>query len=70
MARYSKEEKALMLYSLSLMQGETNIWSEETRNKLSNLINKVDTPFYNGTGRYDDSYSRYIESWEAEGIYD
>jgi len=59
-----------MLYSLSLMQGETNIWSEETRNKLSNLINKVDTPFYNGTGMYDDSYGRYIESWEAAGIYD
>ena len=70
MARYSKEEKALMLYSLSLMQGETAIWNDETHEKLSNLINKVDTPFYNGTGRYDDSYSRYIESWEAEGIYD
>tara|TARA_R110000823_G_C15617677_1_gene467227 strand:+ start:352 stop:564 length:213 start_codon:yes stop_codon:yes gene_type:complete len=70
MARYSKEEKALMTYALCLMKGETEIWNKQTHKKLSNLINKVDTPFYNGTGMYDESYLRYQESWEAEGIYD
>jgi hypothetical protein len=68
MARYSKEEKALMLYGLSLMQGETLMWNDQTHKKLSNLIDKVDTPFYNGTGMYDDSYLRYQESWEADDI--
>lgn len=68
MARYSKEEKALILYGLNLMKGETNLWNEQTHQKLANLIDKVDVPFYNGTGRYDESYLRYIESWEAEDI--
>jgi hypothetical protein len=68
MARYSKEEKALMLYGLSLMQGETLMWNDQTHKKLSNLIDKVYTPFYNGTGMYDDSYLRYQESWEADDI--
>ena len=36
--------------------------------KLANLIDKVDAPFYNGTGRYDESYLTYIKSWEAEDI--
>lgn len=70
MARYSKEEKALILYGLSLMQGESVLWNDQTHAKLSNLINKVEKPFDNGTGTYDDSYLRYQESWEAEGIYD
>ena len=70
MARYSKEEKALMLYSLSLMQGNSDLWSEETHEKLSKLINKVDTPFYDNAGSYNDSYLKFQESWEAEGIYD
>ena len=51
MARYSKEEKALILYGLNLMKGETNLWNEQTHQKLANLIDKVDVPFYNGTGR-------------------
>jgi hypothetical protein len=68
MARYSKEEKALMLYGLSLMQGETHLWNDQTHQKLSKLINKVDMPFDNGTGMYDDSYLRYQESWEADDI--
>ena len=70
MARYSKEEKALMLYGLSLMQGETHLWNDQTHQKLSKLINKVDMPFDNGIGTYDDSYLKYQESWEAKGIYD
>lgn len=70
MARYSKEEKALMTYALSLMKGESHMWNDQTHEKLSNLINKVDTPFDKGTGMYDDSYLRYQESWEAEDLYD
>ncbi len=70
MARYSKEEKALILYGLSLMRGESAMWNDKTNQKLSNLIHKVDIPFYNGSGMYDDSYLKYQESWEAEDLYD
>jgi len=69
MARYSKEEKAFILYGLSLMKGESEMWNDQTHDKLCNLIDKVDTPFYNGSGIYDDSYLKYQESWEAKDLY-
>ena len=68
MARYTKEEKAMMLYALSYMKGESDLWNEQTHKKLANLINKVDTPFCNGTQFYDKSFGKYIKSWSAEGI--
>ena len=68
MARYTKEEKAMMLYALTFMKGESDCWNDQTHKKLKNLIYKVETPLCNGTQFYDKSFGEYIKSWSSEDI--
>jgi len=68
MARYTHEEKALMVYALNLMAGESHIWNDETHDKIFRLIDKVDTPFIpnDDSGLYNKKYQNYMKSWESK----
>ncbi len=68
MARYTHEEKALMTYALGLMAGESDIWNDETHDKLYKLIDKVNTPFRpdDESGSYNKKYRKYLKGWESK----
>jgi hypothetical protein len=68
MARYTNEDKALMLYGLQMIANNHDIFNEETIKKISALISKIDKPFLKNApnGFYNELWSKTIESWEIQ----